>query len=136
MATLLVKLKIKPGMEARYEQIQSDLYQQTHDIEKGVVRRYEAWRGTEERTYYAILSYDDYYTFMRDHQTSSHHELATPPLMEVIEAESIEWVDPLPRASDLPPTTDQELPEEASPLVRRYHEAMGFSVPGWWANVR
>ena len=93
------------------------------------------WRGTQERTNYAILSYDDYYTFMRDHQTSAHHELATPPLIEVIESESIEWVDPLPGASDLPSTTAQELPAEASSLVRQYHAAMGFSVPEWWTTV-
>ena len=76
MATLLVKLTIKEGKEARYEELQSELYRQTHELEPKVLR-YEAWRAPEERTYYALLAYPDYASFMLDHQTSDHHEAAT-----------------------------------------------------------
>ncbi|MFN0096675.1 MAG: putative quinol monooxygenase [Dehalococcoidia bacterium] len=136
MATLLVKLKVKPGMEARYEEIQADLYQKTHDLEKGIVRAYEAWRGEEEGTYYCLLSYDTYYSFMKDHQTSPHHEDATPPLLDCFAAESIEWLDPVGGASPLPPTNPETLPAEASDLIKTYDAGMGFKLPAWWSRVR
>ena len=47
MATILAHIQVKPGMEARFEQIAADLYKGTHDHEKDV-RRYEYWRGAEK----------------------------------------------------------------------------------------
>ena len=34
MSTVLIRLKIKDGMEKRYEEIQKALYEQTHRLEK------------------------------------------------------------------------------------------------------
>ena len=135
MATVLITLKIKEGMEARYEEIQKDLYEKTHSIEKDVLR-YEMWRGTEPRSYYCLLSFPDYNTFMINHQISPHHEDATPPLMEVIEEEGIEWVDPIQGASPLPPTNEQDLPADAPELARTYGEMLKVVAPNWWMSLR
>ena len=135
MATMLIRLKIKPGAEARYEAIQKDLYEKTHRLEKGVLR-YEMWRGQETGVYYCILAFPDFNTFMLDHQISAHHEDATPPLMEVIEDESIEWVDPIQGASPLPPTVPQDLPADAPQIARTYAEVFRLTCPAWWASLR
>ena len=135
MATVLITLKVKEGMEARYEEIQKDLYEKTHSLESDVLR-YEMWRGQEPRSYYCILSFPDYNTFLIKHQISEHHEDATPPLMEVIEEEGIEWVDPIQGASPLPPTNQQDLPADAPEIARTYDEILRVAVPGWWASLR
>ena len=88
MSTVLIRLKIKDGMEKRYEEIQKALYEQTHRLEKGVLR-YEAWRCQDPGVYYCLLAFADYNTFLIGHQISDHHEEATPPLMEVIEDEQL-----------------------------------------------
>ena len=74
MATILAHLRVKPGMEARFEEIARRLWSATHDHETGV-RHYQYWRGADERTYYTLLAFDDHRTFIR-HQTSEHHEAA------------------------------------------------------------
>ena len=135
MATVLITLRIREGMEARYEEIQKDLYEKTHCLEPDVLR-YEMWRGREPRSYYCLLSFPDYNTFLINHQISDHHEEATPPLMEVIEEEGIEWVDPIQGASPLPPSNPQELPADAPDIARTYDEVLRVLAPDWWASLR
>jgi quinol monooxygenase YgiN len=109
MATILAHLTVKPGEEQRFEAIARHLYTATHDTETGV-RRYEYWRGAEPRSYYTLLAFDDFVTFI-GHQTSPHHESASPDLGAVLESIRLEWVDPLEGASPLPrrrPRTPQE----------------------------
>ena len=76
MATLLAHITVKPGSEERFEGIARDLYERTHANETGVLR-YEYWRGGDPRTYYTLLSFDDHRAFIQ-HQTSDHHESASP----------------------------------------------------------
>ena len=135
MATMLIRLKIKPGMEARYEEIQRDLYEKTHRLETDVLR-YEMWRGEAPGSYYCILSFPDINTFLLKHQISDHHEVATPPLLEVFESESIEWVDPIQGASPLPPTDPQDLPEDAPEIAHTYAQAFRVASPAWWRALR
>ena len=52
MATLLAHIRVRPGMEARFEQLATELFQATHANERAV-RRYEYFRGTDPGTYYA-----------------------------------------------------------------------------------
>ena len=59
MATILAHITVKPGMAARFEQIATELYRQTHEHESDV-RRYEYWRGADENTYYTLLSFDSF----------------------------------------------------------------------------
>ena len=135
MSTVLIRLKIKDGMEKRYEEIQKALYEQTHRLEKGVLR-YEAWRCQDPGVYYCLLAFADYNTFLIAHQLSAHHEEATPPLMEVIEDEQLEWVDPVQGASPLPPTNPQELPEDAPDIAKTYDEILRIVAPNWWNELR
>ena len=73
---------------------------------------------------------------IRDSQISDHHEEATPPLMEVIEDEQLEWVDPVQGASPLPPTNPQELPEDAPDIAKTYDEILRIVAPNWWNELR
>ena len=134
MATILAHITVKEGSEARFEQLARDLYHGTHTTETGV-RRYEYWRGAEPRTYYTLLSFDDFQTFIT-HQTSDHHEDASPGLGDVFESFSLEWVDPIEGASDLVPTEMQAAPDDASPLAKEYTDRFAAQVASWWSGMR
>ena len=134
MATLLAHIRVRPGMEARFEQLAMELFQATHANERAV-RRYEYFRGTDPGTYYALLSFDDYHGFL-EHQSSDHHEAAVPGLGEVSETTRLEWVDPIEQASPLTPTEHQPLPDDASAVARHYHERFGDITADWWRNLR
>ena len=112
MATILAHITVKPGAEARFETIARELYAATHEHETAV-RRYEYWRGADARTYYTLLSFESFPAFIL-HQTSAHHEAASPALGEVIEALRLEWVDPIAGASPLVATTTAPLGEGAT----------------------
>lgn len=135
MATILAHITVKPGCAARFEQIAAELYRSTHDIETNV-RRYEYWRGADENTYYTLLSFDSFGDFLV-HQTSDHHESASPALGEVIAGLSLEWVDPITSASPLTPTVATELPPpDASALLRLYAERFAAQEQPWWQPLR
>jgi len=130
MATILAHLTVKPGEEQRFEAIARHLYTATHDTETGV-RRYEYWRGAEPRSYYTLLAFDDFVTFI-GHQTSPHHESASPDLGAVLESIRLEWVDPLEGASPLPRTTSQPMPADADELTQKYARRFAAQIAAWW----
>jgi quinol monooxygenase YgiN len=134
VATLLVHIRVRPGLEARFERVVAGLYRQTHDIESAV-QRYEYFRGAEPATYYCLLSFDDYHGFLA-HQSSSHHEAAGPELRELTEEMPVEWIDPLQQASPLAPTDRQPLPPDASSVAAHYHERFDPVVAAWWGPLR
>lgn len=134
MATILAHLRIRPGDEARFEAIAQRLYAATHDHETGV-RHYEYWRGSEPRTYYTLLSFDDFQTFIA-HQTSEHHETASPEIGAVVESLRLEWVDPIAGASDLPPTEHQPAADGADALTVTYTDRFAAEVAEWWSSLR
>src|SRR5262245_41238039 len=134
MATLLARIRVRPGMEARFERIAEELHRATHEREADV-RRYEYWRGAAPSTYYALESFDDLAGFVA-HQTSDHHEEARPALDEVIEDIALEWVDPVPRASPLAPTVTAGPPPDATPIEQRCYERFaGSLMQSWWSAV-
>lgn len=134
MATLLVHIRVRPEGAARFEELARQLYRASHEDERAV-RRYEYWRGQEPYTYYTLMSFDDYLGFLT-HQTSRHHEEASPALREVIEVLRLEWVDPVTGASPLVPTETQELPEGAGDLEREYSVRFAADVQEWWGPLR
>lgn len=134
MATILAHITVKPGTEARFEEVARNLHHGTHSNETGVLR-YEYWRGADPRSYYTLLSFDDHRTFIR-HQVSDHHETASPALGDVIEAIRLEWVDPMSGASPLPPTEHQDAPADADELTATYTGTYAASVAEWWAALR
>jgi len=134
MATILAHLTIKPGCEAQFEQIATELYDGTHANETKVLR-YEYWRGEAPRTYYTLLAFDDHRAFI-EHQVSDHHEDASPLLGDVCENIRLEWVDPIQSASSLPPTQAQSAPDNADELTLKYSDAYAAKVAEWWFAQR
>jgi quinol monooxygenase YgiN len=134
MATLLAHIVVKPGCEAQFESVARSLYTATHETESGV-RRYEYWRGADERSYYTLLSFDDHRAFIV-HQASDHHEAASPTIGESVESIRLEWVDPIEDASPLPATHAQTAPGDASELALRYTDRYAAQVAAWWLALR
>ena len=134
MATILAHLKVREGSERAFEEISRGLYEASHAGEKGLLR-YEYWRGSEPRTYYTLLAFDDFASFIA-HQTSDHHEAASPKLGGVLEGLRLEWVDPVDGASPLPATNAQDLSQAADALTRLYAERFAAQVAPWWGQVR
>ncbi|MEP1124692.1 MAG: antibiotic biosynthesis monooxygenase [Ilumatobacter sp.] len=134
MATLLAHITVRSGSEARFEEIARELYAKTHADEPDVLR-YEYWRGADERTYYSLLSFPDHRGFIV-HQTSDHHEVASPLIGAVVESIRLEWVDPLAGASDLASTEAQDAPEGADELTMKYTERFAAEVADWWLALR
>ena len=134
IATLLAHNRVLPGKEAEFETIARTLFRATHD-EETAVRRYEYWRGNEPRSYYTLLSFNSFRSFIV-HKTSRHHETASPELRDVVESIRLEWVDPVDGASDLAPTAMEEPAAEANDLTRDYSECFRADVASWWAQLR
>ena len=134
VATILAHLKVKEGSERAFEEISRDLYQASHAGEEGLLR-YEYWRGSEPRTYYTLLSFVDFAAFIA-HQTSDHHEAASPKLGGVLEGLRLEWVDPLADASPLLPTEAQDLSAAEDALTRLYAQRFAAQVAPWWTPLR
>lgn len=134
MATILAHISVKPGSEARFEQISRDLHDASHGHEQGLLR-YEYWRGSEPGTYYTLLSFSDFRAFIA-HQTSDHHEAASPLLGSVLAGLRLEWVDPIQGASSLPSTNQQDLSDATDELTRAYAKRFAAQVAEWWQDLR
>ena len=133
MATILAHIQIRPGRETEFERIARDLHRAT-DAEPGK-RHYEYWRAAKPGLYYCLLAFDDFHAFVA-HQTSDHHEAASPQLGELIAKIRLEWVDPVQGASGLPATGMQPLPEGADELTTRYHQLFAPKLQPWWDPLR
>jgi quinol monooxygenase YgiN len=134
MSTILAHLRVKPGEEARFEGIARELYAGSHATDRGL-RHYEYWRGAEPGTYYCLLAYDDHQSFIA-HQTSDHHESASPLLRDVLADLRLGWVDPIDGASPLPPTEQQDPPEDADELTTAYTQRFAAEPADWWTPLR
>ena len=134
MATLLAHITVRPGAEREFEDIARTLYERTHAVEDGV-RHYEYWRGAAPRTYYTLLAFDDHRTFVT-HQTSDHHEVASPVIGQLVERIRLEWVDPIDGASALPATEMQPAVDGADDLVALYTDRFAAAVAEWWLALR
>jgi len=134
MATLLAHITVKPGCEERFETLARVLHEATH-LSETAVRHYDYWRGADDRTYYTLLSFDDHRGFVI-HQTSDHHEEASPVIGELVEAIRLEWVDPVQGASDLPPTVMQPASAGADELTVLYTDRFAAQIADWWLALR
>jgi quinol monooxygenase YgiN len=134
MATILAHIRVHEGRERDFEAAARALFDATHAAEAGV-RQYEYWRGAEPGLYHCLLAFDDFHAFLA-HQTSDHHERAAPQLAALIRDMELEWVDPVPGASRLPPTRMQDLPGGADELTARYHQLFAARVQTWWEALR
>lgn len=133
MATLLVHIQVTPGHEAEFEDVVRELGEKTWP-EPGN-RVYEYFRGAEPGLYYCLLSFDDFHAFLA-HQTSDHHESASPKLGALVSDLKLEWVDPVNGASTLVPTEMQPVPDGANELTKTYHQVFAAKVQEWWQALR
>ncbi len=132
MATILAHITVREGRVERFEQAAALLFAATHGEESGVVR-YEYWRAQEPRRYYALLAFTDYREFLA-HQASPHHESVAAELGELIDEMRLEWVDPVPSASELGPTLAQAPAEDATDVELRYDKMMAPKIAAWWGR--
>ena len=133
MATILAHIQVHPGKEAAFESLARELYAATEG-EPGK-RDYQYWRAADSGLYYCLLAFEDFNTFIA-HQTSDHHESASPRLQELIADLRLEWVDPVAGASPHPETNSQPLPEGADELTTQYHELFAAQLQDWWTKLR
>jgi quinol monooxygenase YgiN len=133
MATILAHIQIHPGKEIEFETLVRKLFSGT--VREPAKRHYEYWRGAAPGLYYCLLAFDDFHGFL-DHQTSDHHEKASPELGRLIAKMRLEWVDPVQGASELPPTEMQDLPAGADELTKRYHKLFAATLQDWWQPLR
>lgn len=134
MATLFVKIKIKEGKEAAFEDVTRALGVKTAE-EEGC-RLYAYFRAPEPRVYYCLLVFDSYADFLL-HQTSDHHEtLITPRVDELFESFETEWLDAIEGASVGPVTNHQQPDENAAERETFYATAMPAIVQDWWQSLR
>jgi len=134
MSTLIAHITVVEGGEAAFEALARELHETSHRDETGL-RRYEYWRAAEPRHYYTLIACDDFRAFIA-HQTSEHHESASPRLGKVIESLRLEFVDPVQGASDLPPTDMQEALPDADELTLAYTRRFAAKVADWWLPLR
>jgi quinol monooxygenase YgiN len=135
MPTLLVRMQVKTGKAARYEEILRELVKDTQAHEPGCLR-YEYWRGAEPDSYYCLLSFTDTQAFYV-HQSSEYHEQYLPELFEMFDGFSIEYVDPVDRGgAGLPLTQDVALPPDAPPRMQEAVAKYPIAVQAWWAALR
>ena len=133
MATLLAHVTVKEGMEDHWEGIARSAFAGTHENEPAC-RRYEYWRGSDERTYYVLLSFDDFDAFM-EHQVADYHHNAG--FGDCFESFRLEWVDPIEGASPLGPTTTEGVPRpDKGELWEGYRARHSSPAPAWWATRR
>jgi quinol monooxygenase YgiN len=133
MATILAHIHVQPGREREWEALVRELYAATQG-EQGKLQ-YQYWRGNQPCLYYCLLSFEDFNRFIA-HQTSDHHEQASPKMQELIADMKLEWVDPVTGASELPATDTKALPATADELTTRYHELFAADVALWWLPLR
>jgi quinol monooxygenase YgiN len=133
MSTLLAKIQIHPGKEADFEQLMAYMYSQTHETERDVLR-YEYWRGRQAGMYYCLLSFTDNTAFWR-HQASDHHEGQMQQFQVCIAELDLEIVDPVQRASPLPPTRAGEISAEEPDAIRQQAQQFPIEEPLWWESV-
>lgn len=133
MATLLAQVTVKSGMEDHWEGIARAVFAATHQHETKV-RRYEYWRGSAPRTYYVLLSFDDFDGFM-EHQVADYHHNAG--FGDCFEAFSLEWLDPIEGASPLGPSTTSADPDpDRDELWNGYVKNHSEPTPAWWGPRR
>jgi hypothetical protein len=53
----------------------------------------------------------------------------------MIESLRLEWVDPVPGASALPPTEMQSAPADADALTVDYTDRFAAVIADWWGTV-
>ena len=133
MSTLIAQVKIKTGFEDHWESIAKRVFTATHEHESGCIR-YEYWRGTDERTYYVLLSFNSFEDFMT-HQVAEYHH--NTDFRDCFEDFKLEWVDPISGASPLKESSTSGVRDDQKGEVwNQYVENHSNETPDWWSVQR
>lgn len=132
MANILAHIHVDKSRLAEFENVIRELYQKTWEREPGCVK-YEFWRGAEEAKYYCLMCFVDYDAFL-EHQVSDHHQ-AIIEFAKSFRKVDLEWIDPVPDASDLGRTREQKLPPDINKAKKRYTLSHPLQVQAWWDKV-
>ena len=133
MSTLLAHVTIKAGLEEHWESIAKRVFLSTHENEKGC-NRYEYWRGSEDRTYYVLLSFESFDDFMT-HQVADYHH--NTDFRDCFESFKLEWVDPISGASPLQESiTSGIIDDDKDDLWNQYVKNHSNETPNWWLKQR
>ena len=135
MSSLLAHVKVVEGQEEKFEELQKELYKQSHANEDCIIR-YEHYRGRERNSYYTLLVYPTYLDFLLKHQISKHHEDAGAQFGGVIESLDLEWLDPIEEAAPVCITEMQELTENVPELAKYYIKKYPAIIQNWWIELR
>ena len=135
MSSLLAHVKGVEGQEKKFEELQKELYNQSHENEDCIIR-YEHYRGRDKNSYYTLLVYPTYLDFLLKHQISKHHEEAGAKFSGVIESLDLEWLDPIENAAPVGITKMQELPEGSPELAKDYIKTYPAIIQNWWLKLR
>ena len=130
MAPILAHLEIKPGMEAQWETIMSDMVREPFEKEARVLR-YEYFKGQTPLHYYCLLSFEDKWAFYL-HQASDYHE--GHDFEGVLAKVELEYLDPVQGANALPATENLPLPDDASDTLRNTEALFPILIPKWWVS--
>lgn len=134
MATILAHIRIKPGKEGRFEELQGALWRTTHATEPRTTR-YEFFRGETEGAYYGLLSFEDFQAFLV-HQSSDAHEDFGAEFAGIVQDIRIEWIDAVEGANALTPNAPQDAPPGAGELQRTYAKSYAIRMADWWNGLR
>jgi quinol monooxygenase YgiN len=130
MATLMVRIKVRPGREQQFESMITDLVDHTLANETEVIR-YEYWKGQEPLSYYAFLSFTGKTGFFT-HQDADYHR--NQPYDACIESMQMEWLDPVEGASPLPRTRNPALPADTPVRLAEWENRSPIQTAAWWES--
>ena len=133
MSTLLAEAKLKPGYEDFFEEIARAVFSSTHENESAVIR-YEYFRGTDDRTYFVLLSFEDFDGFMTHQVADYHHNV---DFMDCFEDFRLQWLDPVDGASPLAQSqTEGTIDSKKGDIWNQYVENHSEKAPDWWIPQR
>lgn len=83
--TFIAKLVVKPGMEARFEQLQAELSKLTHEKEPETFV-YDVIKQRDVPGTYVVYARFKNEAAFQQHQTTAFHERLVPPIVECLAA--------------------------------------------------
>lgn len=86
MVAFIAKLNIKPGREAEFERLQTELSNIAHAEEPGLIVYDVIRHASEPRTYVVYARFADRQAF-EFHQGADFHERLVPPILDCVDGE-------------------------------------------------
>jgi quinol monooxygenase YgiN len=135
MATIISRIRCKPGMAARFEELAAVMIRNTKQTEPDCTR-YEYWRSADPHTYFVLECFKDVNGFYA-HQANPCHTALVPELLACFEEHMAQWLDPVGSVhSNFPATADKALPGDCSAAMVEAKRQFPTPTVAWWAEFR